>query len=132
MRGVRGDRSGRNAGEGKRGSAAQNRHGASAERRASPRDAKRLARRLACRACAGLRVSEDPYDSRRSATPSRGVREAKKQNPGAERAAGTRSAVSNGETYWVVTACAIKMSLPGLTLQSILFAKTFPEEDGPA
>src|SRR5262245_101560 len=81
---------------------------------------------------AGPRVSEDPYDSRRSATPSRGLREAKKQNPGAKRAAGTRSAVSNGETYWVVTACAIKMSLPGLTRQSILFAKTFPEEDGPA
>src|SRR5262245_20375323 len=73
-----------------------------------------------------------PYDSRRSATPSWGLREAKKQNPGAKRAAGTKSAVSNGETYWVVTACAIKMSLPGLTRQSILFAKTFPEEDGPA
>jgi hypothetical protein len=34
--GVRCDRSGRNAGEGKRGPEAQNRHGASAGRRASP------------------------------------------------------------------------------------------------
>jgi hypothetical protein len=36
MRGVRCDRSGRNAGEGKRGPGAKNRHGASAGRRASP------------------------------------------------------------------------------------------------
>ena len=34
-----------------------------------------------------------PYDSRRSAHPFMGVREAKKQNPGADRAAGTREAI---------------------------------------
>src|SRR5262245_35302594 len=41
--------------------------------------------------CAGPRVSEDPYDSRRSATPSWGCAKPKLQNPGAENAPRERS-----------------------------------------
>jgi hypothetical protein len=86
--GVRYDRSGANAGEGKRGPGAQNRHGESAGRRASPvGDARRLARCLACPDSAG------PTDASQASVrlsalrhPFLGVSEAKGQNPGAKNA----------------------------------------------
>ncbi len=87
VRGARCDRSGRKSGEGKRGTGAKNRHGGAPGGERPPRDARRLARCLACRRVQAQRVPrKHPYDSRRSAHPFNGVREAKKQNPGAKNA----------------------------------------------
>ena len=80
-RGARCNRSGANAGE---GSAGPEPPGGG---RPASWDARRLARRLACRVkCRPTGASQAPDDSRRSATPRSGGREATKQNPGAENA----------------------------------------------
>jgi hypothetical protein len=86
MRGVRCDRSGRNAGEGKRGPGAQNRHGASAERRASPRDARRLARRLACRVTCRPTGLRGPVRLSALRHPFTGVARSQKAKPGRKNA----------------------------------------------
>src|SRR5258706_5107942 len=87
-RGARCNRSGANAGE---GSAGPEPKIATVERREAgvPRHGTQGAspRRLACRVtCRPTGASQAPDDSRRSATPRSGGREATKQNPGAENA----------------------------------------------
>ncbi len=56
----------------------------SAERRASPRDARRLVRRLACRVKARPRVPEHPSVISALRHPSSGCAKQRKQNPGAK------------------------------------------------
>src|SRR5438309_4701984 len=68
----------------KRGTGAQNRHGGAPRGERLPRDARRLARRLACRVKACPRVPEHPSVISALRHPSFGCAKPRKQNPGAK------------------------------------------------
>src|SRR6266566_8454216 len=97
-RGARCDRSGSNSGEGSAGPepkiATVRAPGGG---RPALWDARRLVRRLACRVkCRPTGASQAPDDSRRSATPRSGGREATKQNPGAKTRRGNEKGCLKG------------------------------------
>src|SRR6266480_5156205 len=77
----------------KRGTGAQNRHGGAPRGERLPRDARRLARRLACRVKARPTGARAPERFLGAPPPLIRVHEARKQNPGAKRAAGTKKYV---------------------------------------
>src|SRR5207244_12518816 len=98
VRGARWDRSERKSGEGKRGTGAKNRHGGAPGGERPPKDARRLGSAWPAALRAGLTgASTGPERISALRPPLQGVREAKKQNPGAKNAPRERDRLFENE-----------------------------------